>query len=365
MKIIVTGGHLSPALAVIESLPKDAQVFFIGRKNSFEGDKSPTLEYQLVKSLNIPFINLPSARLQRNLTIYTVFSLLRLPYALARSVSILTKTKPDVVLGFGGYISLPVCFAAAVLGITVVIHEQTLQAGLANKIISLWAKKVCISWKTSESFFPKKKTILTGNPIRKKLLDNPKPETRNPKPVIYITGGSTGSHFINGLIGESLIPLLEKYVVIHQTGDSRKYKDFDRLLEFKKVLPKEIFENYNVEKFIETEKVSAVLNTAMLVVCRAGINIVTELISLKKPAILIPLPIAAGDEQMKNAQFLKDLGLAQIIKQDEISAGNFVEKVNEMIGNIDKYKLRTGGNLIEKNAAQNIILQVYEASKKK
>ncbi|MEX2007838.1 MAG: UDP-N-acetylglucosamine--N-acetylmuramyl-(pentapeptide) pyrophosphoryl-undecaprenol N-acetylglucosamine transferase [Candidatus Levyibacteriota bacterium] len=366
MRIVITGGHISPALSVIENLPSDTEVFFIGRKSTFEGDKSPSLEYRTIRALNIPFINLPSARLQRKFTPHTIPSLLKLPYALLRAIAVLRKIKPDVVLGFGGYISLPVCTAAYFLKIPVVIHEQTLEAGFANGEIARWAKVVCVSWRTSEDFFPKAKKVLTGNPVRKGILEL-KVESRKSKvPIIYVTGGSSGSHFINTLIGQSLPELLKKFYVIHQTGDSKIYNDFDKLLEIKSKLPKELSKRYSLRKFTPTEEVGVMLQNATLVVSRAGMNTITELIFLKKPALLIPLPYAQNNEQKKNALFAKDIGLAQVMEQDKLSSAKFVSAVLEMARSIDKYKPEEGSrNLIDKNAAAHIISVVSDVAKQK
>ncbi|MBI2195962.1 MAG: UDP-N-acetylglucosamine--N-acetylmuramyl-(pentapeptide) pyrophosphoryl-undecaprenol N-acetylglucosamine transferase [Candidatus Levybacteria bacterium] len=365
MRIVLTGGHISPALSVIENLPVDAEVFFIGRKSTFEGDKSPSFEYQVIKGLNIPFFNLPNARLQRKFTLHTVPSLLKLPYALYRAAAILRKIKPDVVLGFGGYISLPVCTAAYFLKIPVVIHEQTLEAGFANSEIAKWAKMICISWKTSQDFFPKSKTVLTGNPIRKEILELKVEGRKSKVPILYITGGSSGSHFINELVGEILPKLLLKFHVIHQTGDSKIYNDFDKLLNIKKSLSKTLSEKYDLRKFTPVAEVGHMLQNATLVIGRAGINTITELAYLKKPALLIPLPFAQNNEQKKNALFLKDIGLAQVLEQGKFSPLKFVSKINEMTANIDSYTPKEAwGNLIDKNAALHIVSVVSDVAKK-
>jgi len=148
MKVILIGGHLSPALSLLEEL-KNEEVIFFGRKYSFEGDKALSLEYQLVEELNIPFVSITTGRLQRKLTRHTFSSFLKLPIGFFQSINALIKYKPDVVLGFGGYISIPVILASFVLRIPAVIHEQTLEAGFANKILSRFAQKICISWESS------------------------------------------------------------------------------------------------------------------------------------------------------------------------------------------------------------------------
>lgn len=365
MRLVITGGHLSPALSVIENLPSDVEVFFIGRKSAFEGDSSPTLEYQVIKSLGISFTSLPSSRFQRKFTTYTIPSLLKLPYVFFKTTRILKKIRPDVVLGFGGYVSFPVCVAAFFLKIPVVIHEQTLGAGLANREISRWAKKVCISWRTSEEFFPKRKIVLTGNPLRKEIIEAARIIPKKLGiPIIYVTGGSTGSHFINELIAESLPELLKNYIVIHQAGDSKVYNDFEKLSEIKKTLPLGLSERYDLRKFTTNEEIGQVFANATVVVGRAGMNTITEIIYLKKPSILIPLKIAAGREQLKNAMFAKEVGLSEILEQDKLSSSKFIATLKDMIKNIEKYRPAEGlGILIDKSAPLHIISIITDVAK--
>lgn len=365
MKVIITGGHISPAISVIESKPADWEVFFVGRKSSFEGDSAPSLEYQIVKSLGVPFIGLPSARLQRKFTLYTVPSLAKLPYSLGRAVAILRSVKPDVVLGFGGYISFPICLAARLLRIPVVIHEQTLGVGAANKMISKWARMVCVSWPNSKEFFPGKNVIHTGNPIRREILEGESPASSNRK-TIYITGGSTGSHFINNLVHQSLEKLLKDYTVIHQAGDSRQFDDYEKLEKLKKELPKALSDKYILKKFTQSDEIREILDSAALIIGRAGINTVTELIFLNKPCLLIPLPFSGAGEQLRNALFIKELGLGEVLEQDSATPASFVPKVTRMMDNIGSYKLTPGHeNLIEKRAAEHIISVVNDVAEKK
>src|SRR6185437_12483312 len=197
MKVLIAvggGGHFSPALAVIKQMPKDWEVLLVGRKYTFEGDSALSLEYQTAQRLGLPFQTITTGRLQRKFTRHMFASLVRMPIGLAQAKKILATFKPDVVLSFGGYISVPVVLAAAAKRLPIVIHEQTLHAGLANKISAKFATKICISWEESANFFPKNKTVLTGNPLRKEFLAvsvSQKKES-DKLPLIYITGGSGG-----------------------------------------------------------------------------------------------------------------------------------------------------------------------------
>jgi UDP-N-acetylglucosamine--N-acetylmuramyl-(pentapeptide) pyrophosphoryl-undecaprenol N-acetylglucosamine transferase len=344
---------------VIEKL-KNEEISYFGRKHTFEGDKAISLEQQEITKLGIPFYAINTARLQRKFTRHTLPSLIKFPLGFSQSVKILRQIKPDVVLGFGGYVSLPVVLAAFFLKIPIVIHEQTLEAGFANKIEAKFARKICLAWQSSEQYFPKQKTVITGNPLRSVVL-NAKPfkeETGLPK--IYITGGSSGSHAINVLVEKSLKELLEKFMVVHQVGDARKYADFERLQTEADKLGLNLGKNYHPQKFFSAEEVANNLSRANLVVGRAGINTVTELIYFKTPAFLIPLPFSQRKEQLKNALFLKGLGLGEVGSQNELTPEIFVQKILTMFKNLDKYHVEQ--NVLVPNAAENIVKILKDVS---
>jgi len=374
MKIILIGGHLAPALSVLDTLPKNTQVLFVGRKYALEGDNALSLEYKTITSLNVPFVGLNTGRLQRKLTKFTLFSLLKLPFGIIKSFLILIDFRPDVVVGFGGYVSIPVVICAFMLNIPVVIHEQTMGVGLANRIVSLFARKICISWESSRKYFPKDKVVLTGNPIRRLsafiLPAGGASIFNNKLPIIYVTGGSSGSHFINLLIEKIIGELLKKYNVIHQAGDAQEYHDFDRLKQVRNNLPEKLRDRYILEKFIDPSGIGDLLNLSSLIISRSGINTVTELIYFEKPALLIPFPFAQSGEQLKNAKFLEKIGLGVVLQQSKISSKKLLQAVRLMFRNIGDYRIDKEklGSLPGKNAAQNIISvinYVYKSKKAK
>lgn len=331
MKVAVIGGHFSPAYAVIMALKKDNEIVFIGRKHALEGDKAVSYEYQIIESLGIPFKTIRAARLTRKLTRYSIPSFIKFPKGFSDALKVLKSEKPDIVLSFGGYLSIPVCLAARALGIPIVVHEQTQEAGLANKYLAKLATRVCISYPSSEKYFPKSKTILTGNPVRPELFDSSKKiDIDSTRPLMYITGGSTGAHFINELISSTLELLLEKYAVIHQTGES-SFHDFEKLEEQKKQLPEKFQRRYVVRKYIYPQEIGWVFKHADLIVARAGINTVNEIMTLNKRCLLIPLPHGQKNEQLKNAQMAKRDGYGTFLTQDEITHEKFLETVNDEI----------------------------------
>lgn len=370
-KIVLTGGHISPLLSVLDVLSKKADILVIGRKYSFEGDKVLSLEYQTLKERNVLFKEISAGRLQRKLTEHTLLSLAKFPAGLVQSLLILRKYKPNAVTSFGGYVSLPVVFAAFILNIPIIIHEQTFAAGFSNKLASFLARKVCISWESSTKFFPKKKTVLTGNPIRNFNSVNEELNFKINKengPLIYITGGSSGSHAINELVEGCLERLLEKFQVFHQTGDSLEYKDFDRLLEIKNKLPENLQKKYVLAKFVDPSLVGGLIEQSDLVISRSGMNTVTELIYYSKPSYLIPLPYSGRNEQMENAAFFKNLGLGEIGIQNKLTPDKLLEKINIMFKNLEKYKSVKSKNLIKEDAAEkiaNVVLSISKNGKNK
>ncbi|OGH23466.1 MAG: hypothetical protein A2629_00265 [Candidatus Levybacteria bacterium RIFCSPHIGHO2_01_FULL_41_15] len=370
MKIAFIGGHLSPALSLIGQAPKNWEIIFIGRKYVFEKDKTLSPEYKTIKNLGILFEEILTGRLQRKFTKNTIPSLLKLPGAFFKAYSILKEHKPDAVLGFGGYVQIPVVFAAFFLKIPVVLHEQTRKIGLSNKLCAFFAKKICISWRSSFDFFPKQKTILTGIPLRKELVSKAESQKRkvkngNTKPLIFITGGSSGSHFINKLIEDSLEKLLEKFLIIHQTGDSEEFRDYANLKTIVSKLPKSFRKDYFIKKFIDPQEMGDYLFDSDLVISRSGINTVSELILFKKPSILIPIPFSQINEQMENAKFLKDIGLSEIIEQKKATPKLLFEKVTEMFKNIDQHKNANTRGFIDEHAAQKIVKIIEKCIEKK
>lgn len=363
MKILLVGGHLSPALAVLSALPKDCDVYFFGRKYAFEGDNAVSLEYSSLKNSKAHFYEITTGRLRRFINFRSIFSLIKIPYGFFQSYILLLRIMPSVVLSFGGYLSIPVCFAATILGIPVVIHEQTLDAGLANRIIALFAKKICISWETSRSQFPASKTVLTGNPVRvftKVFKEIPKGSL----PLIFITGGSSGSHTINNVVKTSLSRLLDRYRIIHQTGDSKEFADFEHLIKYKDTLPKNLKERYVVEKFIDPEEIGSVMKASTLTISRSGINTVTEILYFDKFCLLIPLSHGQSREQGRNAQFLQGYGLATIINEENLTQEIFIETIDKSVKS-NKNRISTiDKQLIRPDAATRIVKETYEAAKK-
>lgn len=328
MKILVTGAHFTPALATIEELKKNynSEVVYVGRSSTLEGDDTPSVESQILPKLGVRFLSLQTGR-------WKLTSFLKIPFGFAHSLHILLKEKPDIVLSFGGYVALPMVFGAWLLSIPVIIHEQGLTLGLANKLSSLFASKIAVSFPQDSS---NPKIVLTGNPSIKPA---------HPKGVhkqILITGGSQGAHVINMAVERCLDKLTNLIKVIHQTGDS-KYKDFERLKQKEN-------KNYKVEKFIH-KGWEDILAGSDLVVCRAGINTLSELAFLGKPALVIP--IEGHKEQNLNAGYFEKLGLATLLPQSTLSGESLLLNIKQCL----KKKVAKDKKVIIENGVKRLALE--------
>lgn|SRR3989338_3719273 len=359
MKILITGGHLSPALAVIEELGSRASVVFVGRKYALDQEKNFSLEYLEIKKRQIPFYHLQSGRLTRLLNLKSLLNLIKIPFGLYRAFKIFLKVKPDLVLSFGGYLGFPVCFAAFILKKPIFIHEQTIKPGLSNRLVGLMAKKIFLAFPEAKKYFTPAKVVLSGNPVRKNIFQvNKKPfDLKKNRPVIYITGGSLGSHSINLLVAKILPKLLEKYIVIHQTGNVSKYNDFKTLSQIRDKLTNELKKNYFLKTHFFTDELGYIYSICDLLVGRSGANTAFELLAAKIPAIFIPLPWSAGKEQLMHAQLFQKKGTAEILEQSQ-AAEKLLEIIAKVLSNLKYYKNNFKNlELLDRKNAAEIILQ--------
>jgi UDP-N-acetylglucosamine--N-acetylmuramyl-(pentapeptide) pyrophosphoryl-undecaprenol N-acetylglucosamine transferase len=361
MKICITGAHFTPAQAVIEELKKrdDIDIIYIGRKYTMEGDKTVSAESQILPGLGVKFIPLNAGRLQRKFTSRTIPAFLRIPVGFAHAFIILLREKPDKVLSFGGYVAVPVVISGWLLNIPVIVHEQTLVSGLANTISNHFASKIAVSFET-DYIYKKEKIVLTGNPIRKEVLNpgklSAKVESffkRAKESVIFITGGNQGARTVNENVLEALPDLVKVAYVIHQTGES-KSQDYERLSDKSKELGLE--EKYLPLKWVEADDMGGIFERVDLVISRAGANTLTEISYFGVPTLLIPLPFIPRDEQSVNARFFKKVGLAEVLPQSELTASSLVKKVSEMLKSKASLKKRAGNakSLVIVDAAKRL-----------
>ncbi|MFZ6034945.1 MAG: UDP-N-acetylglucosamine--N-acetylmuramyl-(pentapeptide) pyrophosphoryl-undecaprenol N-acetylglucosamine transferase [Patescibacteria group bacterium] len=365
MKIMITGGHLAPAIALIEELrkKKDIKVIFVGRKFALDSEKTISLEYrEIVENLKIPFINLMAGRLTRALTLKSVVNFFRIPTGFMSALSIVAGEKPDLIFSFGGFLALPVAFWGWVMRIPVYTHEQTANPGLANRIIAKFSKRIFVAFEETAKFFNPEKVVVCGNPIRKAVFEivNKPFEIKKDRPVIYITGGSLGSHSINLHVKKILKELLADFIVIHQAGDTKEYHDYEDLMATRGLLPEELSDRYYLRKHFFVSEIGYVYSLTDLCIGRAGANTFFELLAKRIPAIFIPLPWSAGREQQKHAEVFARNGIGEIFHQVETS-DKLLRLIRSTVADIDSYRKNFNklNSLYKSNAAKILADAAY------
>lgn len=354
-KIFVTGGHYTPARAVIEQLKK-YKVFYIGRKYATEGDTSISLEFQeMPKYKNVTFLEITTGRLQRTFTKNTLTTLFKIPVGLVQSLYWIMKYKPDAVLSFGGYVAIPVSTLAYLFTIPIVTHEQVPAFDYPSKYLNMLARKVLVSF----PHLVKTKEIYTGNPVRTEIFHATKSINLPRRKTIYVTGGNQGSHVINSAVLGCLPKILEKYNLIWQTGDNQEFKDFDRVTVKSS--------NLLIRKFVSSQDIGAVFRAADLVISRSGANTVTELAALGKPSILIPIPWVHDSEQQQNANFLANFGGSKIIKEESLTSELLFSEIDHLLDNLNYYRKKSADakQVYMPSAAQKIVSELEEVLSEK
>lgn len=319
-----TGGHLFPAVALAQGLlqqDSEASVHFVGTARG--------LESRLLPKLGLPLATVDMAGFVGRGLFGKLLIIPKLLKSIRQSQRILRYFQPDLVVGVGGYASVPVLLAAKMSGVPYLIHEQNAVPGLSNKFLARWAEVVCLSFAGSEKEFSETRTLLTGNPLRQGLEILPEMLPKNGTLLVF--GGSRGAQAINRAVVGMLPKLVEENPglrLLHQTGE----EDLEEIRQGYRdagVNPRQVV------PFIDD--MASAYADAELVICRAGATTIAELTVCGKPAILIPYPYAAGDHQTANARELETADAARLLPQTELTPERLAGMVSEMIG--DRVKL--------------------------
>jgi len=357
MKLVIagggTGGHIFPALAVGEefkNLNPENQVLFVGGKSGMEERifAQQGVSFQLIQVGK--FAGLGMAK--------KIQSLLGTSLGLVQATILLKRFKPQVLLGMGGYVSVPVILAGFLLRIPRAIHEQNSYPGLANQLLSLFSQIIFLSFEQAKDFFPKsvrEKIIITGNPIRPELIaqleNNPIEKKSNHQFRILILGGSQGAKALNQLI-KSALPYLEPFCsqieFIHMSG--KNYQE-----ELKQAYQEHNFSAQVVE-FID--RIGEELKKADLVISRAGAGAVFELALFGKPSILIPYPYASKNHQLANARYLEEEGACWVFEEKELNGKKLASAIKRLFQEPElREKMAEQSKKLAKPEAGKIIAQ--------
>ncbi len=318
-----TGGHIYPAIAIanyIKSVEPETEFLFIGNRGG--------MEERLVPRAGYPISYIRVQGLRRKLTLENVKTAVRLCTSRIAAGKLLKAFRPDVVIGTGGYVCLPVLMAATSMHIPTLVHEQNVFPGLAVRLASTKAD-TAISFPETEKYFkkPPKRVILTGNPIRPELLSGEKAE-KGEKPLVMISGGSLGAQKLNETLIELLkLPGQEYYDIIASTGE----RNYEGVLE--KIREENITLSEGKKILPYIHDMDKVLQQADLAVTRAGAITVSELCALSKPAILVPSPNVTNDHQTHNARAMEAAGAAVLLPETELSGKLLAGQIKTLLSN--------------------------------
>ncbi len=332
MRVIVsaggTGGHIFPALAIINKIKEkepDSEILYIGTTDRMEKD--------IIPNAGIEFIGIKMMGLNRK-NIFKNFEVLSsLKDAINKSKEIIKDFNPDIVIGVGGYITFPVIYAATKLGYKTFIHEQNSIPGLSNKILKNKVDVIGVSLEYSKKYFPKDKTVFTGNPRSEEVIySKPSSKTKykltKNKKLVLIVMGSLGSYTINNIMKEIIPKFNDKeYEVLLVTG--KKYFD-----NYKNI---DIPNNVKLVPFIDD--MLGVLKFTDLIVTRAGASTIAEITAVGLPSIMIPSPYVTHNHQYKNARVLEKANASILIEEEYLTSNILINSIDEILNNKEKYDI--------------------------
>lgn len=369
MKIIIPGGHLTPALALIEyiqAVDKNIDFLYLGRKYSQEKLKQLSVERQEVEQRQVKYQDFEAVKLSNDIS--TIFKIGEFFKSVKTAKRIIKEFKADLVFSFGGYMALPVALAAKKLDIPIITHEQTRNMGFTNEIISHFAKVTALSFpldKMHDSF------VVVGNPLRESLKNiNPKKPDwyirNNNYPTLLVMGGNQGSHSINTLIKDNFQAISQKFSLLMATGKKTRVYDFKKELEsLKQLLPTKDKARIFIKEWFSSEELAYIYNVADIALSRSGANTVQELVYKQIPTFFIPLPMSRKAEQLKNARAIEKQGGAIVRDETLLFNEDLMPILNELLANKAHYRQNLKKINIKVDACKELYLLIKKVHDKK
>lgn len=323
-RILLTGGgtagHVTPNIALLPRLRElGYEIFYMG---SYDG-----IEKKLIEEFQIPYYGISSGKLRRYFDPKNFTDPFKVLKGYGEARHIIKKLKPDVLFSKGGFVSVPVVLAARHFKIPTIIHESDMTPGLANKLCIPSAWKVCCNFPETLQYLPKEKAVLTGSPIRQELLTGDSLKALRftglspDKPVILVMGGSLGAAAVNEAVRSILPRLLTEYHVIHLCGKGKVDPTLNGL------------SGYVQYEYIKNE-LKDLFALADIVISRAGANAICELLALRKPSLLIPLPAASSrGDQLLNARSFEKQGFSMVLEEEQITPDSLLDAVHALYEN--------------------------------
>ncbi len=351
-KIVLTGGgtagHVTPNLALVPRLKSlGYEIYYIGSLNGIEKD--------LAEKAGIPYFGISSGKLRRYFDWKNFTDPFRVQKGFHQAIKLLKQLKPDVIFSKGGFVSVPVVGAAKRCHVPAILHESDMTPGLANRLSIPHCFRICCNFPETMKHLPEGKAVLTGCPIRTELLSGDKAKGLSyagfdeKKPVLLMMGGSTGSVHINEVLRQALPALLQDFQVIHLCGSGNLDATKEGLAGYKQL---EYAREELPDLFAATD----------IVLSRAGANAICELLALRKPNLLIPLPLSASrGDQILNAGSFENQGYSMVLQEEKMTDQTLVSSIRELYQNRDKYRQAMEESTIA-DAVGKVISVIEEAA---
>jgi len=328
MKIILSGGGtlgpVVPLLAVYDAYKEaypETEFIWVGTR------KGP--EREMIERRGIKYRAIFTAKWRRYFSLRNIHDLIKFIFIFFHSLFFLIKERPDILISAGGFVSVPVHFAGKILGIPSWVHQQDVRPGLANRLMSHVATKVTVVLNESLQYFPREKSEWIGNPVRELQFDDiaqakMKMGIKDNEPVIFALGGGTGSFKLNKMVLEAMNHWPKSWHIIHLVGKERPADMAEKAEKF--------FENYKMYKFFD-EEMKYAYAASDVIVCRAGFGTITELASLSKTAILLPI---SDSHQLENALFLAQKNAVVLMNEIWDNGLKLSKTVQELVESKDR-----------------------------
>lgn len=369
MRVIIaaagTGGHINPGIAIANEIKKqepNSEIIFIGTNRGLENDLVPRAGYKL-KTIN-------AYGFDRTISLKNIKKMYQTFRSISQAKRIIANFKPDIIIGTGGYICVPVGMAAEKKKVPIILHESNAFPGVAVKMLSSKAKKVLLGFEDAKTRLPKaKELVVTGTPtkVKKLILKQSKKQEllkqndlKEDMPIVLFFGGSQGAQSINQSLLEIISQKKNKNYQIMWAAGPNQYEEIKKSLKEKHNLDIENIANVKIVPYIYN--MEEMLNVVDLVVCRSGAMTITEIANVGKPAIFIPFPFATENHQEYNAKVLEKVGAAKIILDKNLTSESLNQEIEEMVK--DKQKLLEMGKKANTIATINVEQKIYQEIRK-
>ncbi|HKW20838.1 MAG TPA: undecaprenyldiphospho-muramoylpentapeptide beta-N-acetylglucosaminyltransferase [Ktedonobacterales bacterium] len=348
MRILIsgggTGGHIYPALAVARELQAryDADILYLGDANG--------LETKIVPGAGLPMVTITAGKLRRYLSRQTFTDIGRIPVGMMQALRHVQNFHPDAAFTSGGYVSVPAGLAARIEGVPLVMHQQDVPANLANRLLTPFATRISVSFPDSLRHFPRRRTTLTGNPVREEILAmvgaDPAPHKSrfgfSPEwPVLLVTGGSQGARHLNQVVINALPTLLKHCHILHVSGgltyEATRHAADAQLAALSD--SPESHGRYRLYPYLN-EEMPAALAACDIALCRSGASTLTELAVMGRPSVLVPLPPGfTGSPQAVNAEMFRRAGAAEMVLDRNLTPATLGAALYPLLDNLPRLAL--------------------------